>query len=70
MNDDEFHELKEDVRAIKQCLLGYDGQAGVCKDLLEVRTEFFNFKRWAIGVTCFLVGTGVISLSVIKLLGG
>jgi hypothetical protein len=67
MTDEEEKTLIEDVRSIKQCLLGYDGQGGLCKDHKELKKDYYNFKRWVIGIFCFLVGSGVIGIGAVQI---
>lgn len=55
-----------------QILCG-NGHKGLCQEFedhrkedKDFRKEYYTFKRWAIGIVCFLVGTGLISIGIIK----
>ena len=50
-----------------------NGHTGLCKQFEEhkesdrqFRREYYAFKRWILVVLAFLVGTGAVSLSVLK----
>lgn len=61
-------------------LLGTNGYKGLCREFDEhkdadknFRKDYYNFKRFAIGIFCFLAGAGVLTgggIGIAKLIGG
>ena len=73
--EEKVDSLVSDVAEIKAALK-YNGigliptfEQHCCQDR-EFRQDYYKFKRWAIGIFCFLAGSGVISMSVFQILGG
>jgi len=48
-------------------LLGTNGQKGLCKKHEELAQDYYKFKRAVITVFAFLVGSGVLGLSAVKI---
>lgn len=58
----------EKVNSIEQALRGYNSQPGLIKDHEDLKRDYYRFKRWAIGVVCFAIGSGALGLSIWKVL--
>ena len=64
--------LMVDMKEIKTALK-YNGTGLIpsfekhCESDRCFREDYYKFKRWAIGVFCFMVGSGVIGLSAVKI---
>lgn len=58
------HDLIIEIHSV---LLGTNGQGGLCRSHEVLKKDYYNFKRLVIGIFCFLVGSGVISLGVIEI---
>ena len=63
---EQVSQMREDIAQIKTALKGYDGQPGLCERHDDLEKSYYKFKRLVISVFAFLVGSGVISVSVIK----
>ena len=66
--------LLTEVAEIKTALKGYNGGAGLlntfeqhCIQDREFRADYYKFKRAVITVFAFLVGSGVLGLSAVKI---
>jgi len=75
--EEKIDRLVSDISDIKVVLKGYNGGLGLlksfeqhCNQDREFRTDYYKFKRWCIGVFCFMVGAGIISVGVVKVLEG
>ena len=73
--DEKVDRLAEDMAEVKAALKYND--IGLiptfeqhCIQDREFKQDYYKFKRWVWGIFCFLVGSGVISISIIKVLGG
>ncbi len=71
MSDKSDHDMLIEIHAV---LLGANGHKGLCEQFEEhkksdgaFRSDYYKFKRWAIGVFCFLVGSGVITIGAINI---
>lgn len=73
MTKKEEAQLFEDVRAIKQCLLGFDGQGGLVKDHKELKNDHYKLKRWFLALFFFLSGSGLLiggGIGISNIIGG
>jgi hypothetical protein len=68
--DAEYKTLITDIQDIKTALKGYNGYPGLCKSYEILAKDYYTFKRWAIGLCCFLVGTGVLGISLLEIIKG
>jgi len=66
-------EMKEQIREIRQALLGLNGHDGLLKLFEEhkqsderFREDYYIFKRWVLSVFFFLVGSGAITVGIIQ----
>ena len=48
-------------------LLGANGQKGLCVKHEELAKDYYSFKRWVLTCTAFLIGSGIIGLSAVKI---
>ncbi len=58
---------------IHTAVMGSNGQGGLCRSHDALKRDYYNFKRWVIGIFCFLVGSGVIGIGAVqiaKFIGG
>ena len=55
------------VDQIEQALRGYNGQPGLIKNHEILKTDYFKFKRQVLMVFAFAVGSGVLGLSILKI---
>ncbi len=49
---------------------GVDGQNGLLRSHQALKTDYYNFKRWVMGIIAFLVGSGAIGFGAFKMFGG
>lgn len=61
MTHDQEQQLIQDVAAIKQCLLGYDGQRGLCHEFEEIKADHYKLRRTVVILIAFLAGSGGIA---------
>jgi hypothetical protein len=61
MTHDQEQQLIQDVAAIKQCLLGYNGQHGLCHEFEEVKEDHYKLRRTVIVLIAFIAGSGCIT---------
>ena len=67
--EEKVDKLIEDVTEIKTALK-YNGMGLIptfeqhCIQDRELRQDYYKFKRWGIGILCFLIGSGAIGVSV------
>jgi len=70
---EEEKQMIHDIAAIKQCLLGYNGNPGLVKEFLEVRDDHYKLKRIVSGLITFLAGSGLLvggGIGINYLIGG
>jgi len=53
----------EKVNKIEQALRGYNGQPGLIKEHENLKADYYKFKRRAIGIFCFVAGSGALGVS-------
>ena len=73
MNVKTAHDLITEIHSV---LLGTNGQGGLCRDFethkdsdLLFRQDYYQFKRKIIAILAFAAGTGVLGVSIVKVLG-
>ena len=71
MNGKSDHDLIIEIHAV---LLGTNGSPGLCsnfenhkKEDEDFQSDYFKFKRWVIGIACFMAGAGVLGYTGVKL---
>jgi hypothetical protein len=70
----DMSEAKEDIASVKSALK-YNGSGLIpafvehCKDDKEFRKSFYNFKKGVYVIFGILIGSGVLTLGVLKLVG-
>lgn len=66
MNNKELHDkvdqVKEDVSLIKQALLGFNGQPGLCEDHLNLKKRFERMRTILIIIGCLYAGASGVSI--------
>jgi len=70
VNDADVKQIQADVTEIKTLLKGYNGYPGLCQRHEDMASDYYKFKRWAIGLVAFAVGSGVLGLGIWNILGG
>jgi len=66
--DEKVDGLREDVSEIKVALKGYNGQKGLCERHDDLAKDYYRFKQWVMGIFIFLVGSGAIGVSAVKII--
>ena len=71
----DFAELKIDFAELKTAVKGYNGNQGLipafeqhCEDNKDFQKDYFKFKRKVLAVFFFLLGSGALGLSVVKII--
>jgi len=70
---EEEKQMMQDIAAIKQCLLGYDGNLGLVKEVQEIKDDHYKLKRIVFGLIAFLGGSGLLvggGIGINYLIGG
>ena len=73
MNEQELQEMRESIRAIHQCLIGYNGDPGLVQEFAEVRADHYRLRRTVICLIAFMIGSGLLiggGIGISQWLGG
>jgi len=62
----ELDEIKDDVKAMRQEMLGFNGQPGLCENFQKLSEDYFKFKRVCFIIFGVLIGSGVLSISLLS----
>ncbi len=62
--------IHDDVLEIKNVLKGYGRNKGLCEEFSELKLDYYRFKRNVFAVLAFDIGSGILGISAIKILGG
>lgn len=71
--EEKVDKLMIDISEIKTALT-YDGTGLIpsfekhCISDEKFRGDYYKFKRWVIGIACFLAGSGVLGVSIFEVL--
>lgn len=54
---------------IHSCLMGANGHGGLCKEVKDLKTDYYSFKKAVLAVFFFLLGSGALGAGIWKLAG-
>jgi len=70
MNSEEkLDTLINTVTRIEQALRGYNGDPGLIKEHCDLKKDYYKFKMRALAVFYFLLGSGVLGISIWQIIG-
>lgn len=68
--DDKLLSMSTDITKIRSLLEGSPGYPGLCERHEKLSSDYYQFKRWAVGIVAFAVGSGLLGVGIFSLLKG
>ena len=62
--------IHDDVLEIKNVLKGYGRSKGLLEEFSDLKQDYYHFKRVVLTVFAFAIGSGILGISAVKILGG